>query len=226
MQVITRKQAQDLQLKWYFTGKPCKHGHIADRQTANGRCKECSYGDPKNVERRQRWAASNPEAVLEHNRNYRLNMTEEQKEKERNRKAESARRNGATRQAWRKKNPEKVAIYNLRSRVKRSADPVLAIAHRLRSRVQTSLKAHKGIKASKTEALVGCSWAFLRCYLEAQFTEGMTWENMGEWHIDHIVPCASFDLTDPAQQRECFHYTNLQPLWWQDNLSKGAKLVA
>jgi len=51
----------------------------------------------------------------------------------------------------------------------------------------------------------------------------MSWDNYGYrgWHIDHIRPCASFDLTDPEQQRECFHYTNLQPLWWQDNLRKG-----
>ena len=48
----------------------------------------------------------------------------------------------------------------------------------------------------------------------------MSWENMGEWHLDHIRPCASFDLTDPDQQRQCFHYSNLQPLWASDNLSK------
>ena len=53
----------------------------------------------------------------------------------------------------------------------------------------------------------------------------MTWDNHGEWHIDHIKPCASFDLTDADQQRECFNYTNLQPLWAKDNLSKGAKIL-
>lgn len=53
----------------------------------------------------------------------------------------------------------------------------------------------------------------------------MTWENYGVhgWHIDHIRPCKSFDLTDPEQQKECFHYTNLQPLWWWENLEKGGK---
>lgn len=55
----------------------------------------------------------------------------------------------------------------------------------------------------------------------------MTWANYGKsgWHIDHIKPCASFDLSDPDQQKACFHYSNLQPLWAFDNLSKGAKLV-
>ena len=48
----------------------------------------------------------------------------------------------------------------------------------------------------------------------------MTWDNHGQWHIDHIKPCAKFDLTDKDQQKACFHYTNLQPLWKEDNLSK------
>ena len=58
-------------------------------------------------------------------------------------------------------------------------------------------------------------------HLKENFTEGMTVENYGLWHIDHIKPCALFDLTDPKQQEECFHYTNLQPLWAIDNIRKG-----
>ena len=70
--------------------------------------------------------------------------------------------------------------------------------------------------------LTGCaSWNELKIYLESKFSNGMTWENMGEWHIDHIKPCYSFDLTDEKQQMECFHFTNLQPLWAKDNLSKN-----
>ncbi len=73
--------------------------------------------------------------------------------------------------------------------------------------------------------LLGCAIDKVVKHIEAQFEEGMAWDNYGyySWHIDHIKPCDAFDLTDPAQRAECFHYTNLQPLWAEDNLAKGAK---
>ena len=86
-------------------------------------------------------------------------------------------------------------------------------------------------KSASTIELLGCSIEDLKTHLEKLFQEGMTWENYGNpngdhtegWHVDHIRPCASFDLSDPIEQRECFYYTNLQPLWGRDNLSKGDK---
>lgn len=79
-------------------------------------------------------------------------------------------------------------------------------------------------KAFKTAELIGCSVPELRAHLERHFLPGMTWENYGPvWHIDHVRPCASFDLSDPAQQKRCFHYTNLRPLWAIDNIRKGRK---
>lgn len=71
--------------------------------------------------------------------------------------------------------------------------------------------------------MIGCSIAELRAHLESKFQAGMTWANYGEWHIDHERPVASFDLRDPEQQRQCFHFTNLQPLWADENNKKGAK---
>lgn len=93
----------------------------------------------------------------------------------------------------------------------------------LRRRVLLALKGKS--KSSPTLKLLGCSVEELRLYLESKFLPGMTWKNRGRfgWHIDHIRPCASFDLTDVEQQKQCFHYTNLQPLWARDNLSKGKK---
>ena len=69
--------------------------------------------------------------------------------------------------------------------------------------------------------LVGCNAETLSTHLEAQFSTGMNWANQGQWHIDHRRPCASFDLSIPEEQRMCFHYTNLQPLWGPENLSKS-----
>ena len=63
-------------------------------------------------------------------------------------------------------------------------------------------------------------------YLEGRFTEGMTRDNYGEWHVDHIRPLASFDFTGPDKEEQlhmAWNYTNLQPLWAADNMSKGAK---
>lgn len=80
-------------------------------------------------------------------------------------------------------------------------------------------------KCETTLKLVGCSMEFLRGWLESRFRGGMSWENYGYrgWHIDHIKPCASFDLSVDEQQKLCFHYTNLQPLWASENLKKGSK---
>ena len=71
--------------------------------------------------------------------------------------------------------------------------------------------------------LIGCSIESLKNYLEKQFKKDMTWHNHGlyGWHIDHIRPCISFDLIKKSEQKKCFHYTNLQPLWAKENLSKG-----
>ena len=82
-------------------------------------------------------------------------------------------------------------------------------------------------KTHRTEELLGCTIEECKTYLESLFKEGMSWNNHGlnGWHIDHIVPCSAFDLTKIEEQKKCFHYTNLQPLWAKDNLSKGDKLT-
>lgn len=102
-------------------------------------------------------------------------------------------------------------------------DQKFAILTRLRSRMAQAVRKAIGKKHTSTMKLVGCNPEDLLRHIESQFTDGMTWENRNLWHIDHIRPCASFDLTDPQQQKACFHYTNLQPLWAFDNKAKGDK---
>ena len=114
---------------------------------------------------------------------------------------------------------------NLARRTRRNNDPNFRLRNSLSVRIRMAVKKGKS-KSGKTAELIGCSVEFLRGYLEARFTLGMTWKNYGEWHIDHRIPCAEFDLSKPDQQRQCFHYSNLQPLWAFDNLSKNSKRPA
>ena len=94
----------------------------------------------------------------------------------------------------------------------------------IRTRINKAIK--NNIKCKKTIDLLGIDIKGLWKHLKSKFKPGMTKHNHGKvWHIDHIIPCASFDLTDPKQQAKCFHYTNLQPLWAHENLSKGAKIL-
>jgi len=98
------------------------------------------------------------------------------------------------------------------------------IAFRLKDSLGSRLRvAIKGItKADTTMNLVGCSRGYLLNYLESQFDDEMSWNNYGRngWHIDHIIPCSHFDLSKEEEQRKCFHYSNLRPLWANDNLSR------
>jgi hypothetical protein len=100
------------------------------------------------------------------------------------------------------------------------------IVSNLRTRLREAIKDQNTEKAFKFIELLGCTAKEAREHIENQFKKGMTWENYGVlgWHIDHIIPCSYFDLTDPEQQKKCFNYTNLQPLWAHENLSKSVKI--
>ena len=111
--------------------------------------------------------------------------------------------------------------YNTR---KYKNDPYYRSIFLLRSRIGKILRERNIGKQNKSYDLLGCTKNEFIKYFEAKFTEGMLWEKVGkEIHIDHIKPCCSFDLTTEEEQKKCFHYTNLQPLWGKDNLSKGGK---
>lgn len=112
-------------------------------------------------------------------------------------------------------------------KAKRSSDLSFRISGNCRGRVNSVLKATCGSKkASTTMNLTGCTIEELRAHLESRFADGMNWENYGRngWHIDHIKPCSSFDMLQESVQKKCFHFTNLQPLWWRDNLRKSDKV--
>jgi len=126
-------------------------------------------------------------------------------------------------QAYRKSH--KIQI-NRNKRRRKKTDINYKILENLRCRLWHALK--KNIKSNTTKKLLGCTIPELKKHLQNQFLPGMTWKNhsIKGWHIDHIRPCDSFDLTKPSQQKKCFNYKNLQPLWAKVNYKKGNKHTA
>jgi hypothetical protein len=106
-----------------------------------------------------------------------------------------------------------------------NTDPYFRVVCAMRTRLSKLLRQKNIDKNTKFYEYLGCSKVEFINYFQNKFKEGMTWENHGEWHIDHIKPCASFNLLNEEEQKKCFHYTNLQPLWATENLSKGCKFV-
>lgn len=130
---------------------------------------------------------------------------------------------------WRS-NPETLTKYQRRNneyaKHKRRTDLNCRLAEVLRGRLWKVIR--NRIKTESALVLVGCTIDELIIHLESQFRAGMSWANygrgFGKWNIDHVLPCSAFDLSDPEQQKKCFHYSNLQPLWSIENSSKNAKL--
>lgn len=222
---ISRKQAHQLGLQHYYTGVPCRNGHVSVRGVVKWNCLQCDR-EAKAAERLR-----DPERVRANERRTAA--------KHSSKKAEIVAR-------WRQRNPDRVRHYTVEHRRRYRTDPVFkaekqatynrhaqrqrdlktnrAISLNLRNRIYCALIAMGAQKSASSIELIGCTIAELRQHLEAQFIDGMNWDNYGRngWHVDHIRPCASFDLTDPEQQRQCFHHSNLQPLWAADNIRKGA----
>lgn len=104
----------------------------------------------------------------------------------------------------------------------RQRNPSFRVASAVRGRIREALKGNYSAKTNASQFYVGCSWADLRTHIQSQFKRGMHWNNYGPvWHIDHIVPCAYFDLTREDELRRCFHFSNLRPLWAKENMSRG-----
>jgi len=130
-------------------------------------------------------------------------------------------KNSLNSKMWREKNPEKEKeIQKNKQTKRRKEDSLYRTTMNLRRRMRLAL--HGENKSKNTFILLGCNQGELKEHLEKQFTYGMNWDNYGKfgWHIDHIIPCSDFDMADTEQQKKCFHYTNLQPLWWYENLEK------
>jgi len=161
----------------------------------------------------------NKEKINKHNKEYHQNNKEKIKERVKK---------------YYENNKEKIKEYcqkNKKNRNKyeknrRKADFNFKILTNIRNRIRSAIKTNA--KSSSTKELLGCSIEEVQKHLESKFTPGMSWDNWGsgddKWHIDHIIPCASFNMLLEEDQKKCFHFSNLQPLWQKDNLSKGKKI--
>jgi len=129
---------------------------------------------------------------------------------------------------WREKNKEYYQKYRRDyEKTKKDSDPKYRLASYTRTAIYTCLKERNVSKYSNTFDLLPYTLEELVYRLESQFKDGMTWENYGEWHVDHIKPMSSFNFESPEDEsfQECWSLGNLQPLWSKDNLSKGAKYI-
>lgn len=131
------------------------------------------------------------------------------------------------RKEWYLKNKIKVAEYNKRYRKEHyKKDSNFRLGLNLRIRLNSHLKKSVGISGKNAYLeYLGCSILELKFYLESKFQPGMSWDNWSKdgWHIDHIIPLSSFDLSNREELLKACHYANLQPLWAKDNLCKGSK---
>lgn len=179
-----------------------------NKNSSNGLVSSCKHCVKK-------YQLKNRTRILEQRKQYRLNNRDKIIEWRENNKERSKKVN----KKWAIKNRDKLRK-NQKNRLK--TDIQFKISRNLRKRIWSAINNYT--KSNTTLYLLGCSIKDLKIHLEKQFTKGMTWKNYGKWHIDHIKPCASFDMSKEIEQKKCFHYTNLQPLWAKDNYLKGSKI--
>lgn len=186
-------------LKRFWSVDQCRNGHIAERLTSNMTCCACS------AEYRPSYQKENSHKWAEYRSDNRERLASEAREYRAENKVDISARDVA------------------RKRRKRNVDPIYAMRHRIRARIAMAYSGR--LKPASTQRLIGCSFDEFALHMSKQFKEGMTWENRREWHIDHIIPVSSFDLSDAEQAKKAFHWSNCQPLWAKENLLKGSKLT-
>lgn len=225
MEIITRKEAIAQGLKRYFTGKPCKHGHVSER-TINRNCVECAlemtrkwreknkdYGREyrsKNERKIKDYYNKNKSRILKANKEYRVKNEEKVK-------AAKLKYLEANRDAKRKYDKVNKERFFARRREWAKSNPFSVFTRKTLYRLEVRSS------GSKYEDILSYTQDDFKLHIESLWLEGMSWDNRSEWHIDHIKPIKAFldeGVTDPAIINAL---SNLQPLWAKDNLSKGAK---
>ena len=206
-EVISKKEARALGLKWYFTGIPCKFGHIAERATNGSACRDCyARRNLKCKEYRAERYKRNAETVKAQMKEYYV---------------ENRERTIANACLYSKRNRTKI---NERRKAKYRSDLNYKLSMTLRWSLNGVLR--KGGKAGSAVRDLGCSIDEFKHFIESQFTAGMSWQSWGKnWHLDHIKPVGLYTLSNRAHYLEVAHYTNYQPLSIEDHKRKTAEDV-
>jgi len=187
----------------------------------------CKINKDNIRKKNQRYAKENKVIIQEKAKRYREEHQEEFKIYRLSRKQQIHDYYEKNKEKWVISRESRKEQINKREKERLKTDVNYKIRRLLKDRIYGSLKGLN--KSENTVNLLGCSLEFCKQYIENQFKDGMTWDNWGrglgdkgmqEWHIDHIQPCIMFDLSKPEQQAQCFHYTNLRPLWAKENISR------
>ena len=174
----------------------------------------------KLIEKKKKYNLENKENLKEYYKLYYLNNNKQIKEYQKENKENIAKRKKEYYLNNKEKTLETIRKYNLK---RRKTDSLYKLRGNLRTLIQKSIKKQGYSKKSKTFNILGCSFEEFKIHLENKFTKGMTWENQGKWHMDHIYPVSL--AKDEEELIMLNHYTNFQPLWAIDNLKKGNKII-
>ena len=190
-----------------------KKYHINNKEKIKERSKEYRLN---NKEKIKEYRLNNQEYSKEYSKEYRLNNKEKINEK-----GNIYRLNNKEKaKEYRLNNKEKA---NKRFRERKLINPLFKLRFNIRNNILSAIKRQGFTKKTKTYQILGCAFEEFKQHLEKQFTEGMTWKNQGEWHLDHIYPVSL--AKDEEELIRLNHYTNFQPLWAEDNLKKGNKII-
>jgi hypothetical protein len=214
--------------------KQCRREHnaryyLSKREQKIRQAREYVVANKEKVyERQKRYRAKNKEAIKAKQKKYyeenreALNRRSREYHQEHTEELKQAGKEYSKRPLVAERRREYMRNYE---KQRKQSDQSYRLSRVFRVRVREALAGR--CKHFNTSELIGCSVEELKKHIESQFEPGMTWKNhtFRGWHLDHRIPCASFDLSIPEQQKQCFHYSNLQPLWAGDNLRKWAKVA-
>lgn len=223
MKLISREKAIEKELPRYFTGIPCKKNHIAEIRVCDNKCFECAKLYDREYKKKNR------ERIRERDKIYYYKDIEKARAKRRYYSNKDIEKTRAKRKIYRDNNRERIRAWKRKYEAKQKTIPEIKLVLNMRSRISGIISRNHKNKQAKTIELLGCNGIFLRKYIQKRFKKGMSWDNYGKWHIDHITPIDYFikkcNFNSLQVQKKCFNYKNLQPMWAEDNLIKGAKLI-